>query len=313
MAALAYGLLPHTLVLPHQLATEAIFVPLVVGGFAWLARAGSMRRMVAAGTLIGAASLVRPVIVLWPLVCAVFTPAPRPVRAVYLTAALAPLLAWMAILAVLTGQFSVGVSGHDLGHNLYGRAERIAQGLPAAEHPVPAPGGVHTLSLRQFAGFAWAHPGNTLRSSASDTLVLITKSGVERILLDYLNIAPAQRAGLQDSDHGWRSRAEHQGMVAALGEILRRNPLLMLGAAAGAVLFVGLMLCATMGAVAWLPSDRHAVPVRTRRLRLLLILFPLYVLATAQAVDAAQSRHRAPAEFALCLLAAAGICRRRER
>ena len=36
-------------------------------------------------------------------------------------------------------------------------------------------------------------------------------------------------------------------------------------------------------------------------------LFPLYVFATALAVDAAQSRHRAPAELALCLLAAAGL------
>jgi len=37
------------------------------------------------------------------------------------------------------------------------------------------------------------------------------------------------------------------------------------------------------------------------------VLFPLYIAATAQVVDAAQSRHRAPAELALCLLAVAGL------
>ena len=39
---------------------------------------------------------------------------------------------------------------------------------------------------------------------------------------------------------------------------------------------------------------------------LLLAGFALYIFVTAQAVDAAQSRHRAPAEFALAILAVAG-------
>jgi hypothetical protein len=40
----------------------------------------------------------------------------------------------------------------------------------------------------------------------------------------------------------------------------------------------------------------------------MLVAFVLYVFATATVVDAAQSRQRAPAEFALCLLAVAGFC-----
>ena len=70
----------------------------------------------------------------------------------------------------------------------------------------------------------------------------------------------------------------------------------MLSSALASVLFTLLMALAAYGAVVSL----------ARREWLLLTLFVLYVAATAQVVDAAQSRHRAPAEFALCLLAVAG-------
>jgi hypothetical protein len=56
-----------------------------------------------------------------------------------------------------------------------------------------------------------------------------------------------------------------------------------------------------------------ALTSRRKREWLLLTLFVLYVAATAQLVDRAQSRHRAPAEFALCLLAAAGWAALRAR
>ena len=51
----------------------------------------------------------------------------------------------------------------------------------------------------------------------------------------------------------------------------------------------------------------------SRHRTLVLTAFALYILATAQLVDAAQSRHRAPAEFALCLLAVAAFQKRNSR
>ena len=57
-----------------------------------------------------------------------------------------------------------------------------------------------------------------------------------------------------------------------------------------------LMLFAVYGAARWARSPE----------RLALVAFVIYIFATTQAVDAAQSRLRAPAEFAICLLAIAG-------
>jgi hypothetical protein len=73
------------------------------------------------------------------------------------------------------------------------------------------------------------------------------------------------------------------------------------------------MALALAGAWCW---ARDAYGARTaddagKALRLLMIGFVAYIFITAQVVDAAQSRHRAPAEFALCVLAVAGWLRMR--
>ena len=101
---------------------------------------------------------------------------------------------------------------------------------------------------------------------------------------------------LQQSDGGWRTSLEQRGALATLAGLLGAQPGLVLSSALASVLFTLLMALAVYGAVLSLG----------RREWLLLTLFVLYVAATAQVVDAAQSRHRAPAEFALCLLAVAG-------
>src|SRR5882672_7719318 len=175
-AALLYGLLPHTLVLPHQLASEAIFVPLVVGSFALFARAAETRGFAGAGALLGAATLVRPVTLLWPLLCAPFTPATPRARLTYLLAALGPLLLWMLFIFGATGEFSMGRSSYDLDHNLYLRAQLIAGTLPASERSVRS-GGDPTLSLREYAAFVSDHPSAAFAHTARDLLVLSTKSG----------------------------------------------------------------------------------------------------------------------------------------
>ena len=310
-AALLYGLLPHTLILPHQLSSEAIFVPLVVGSFALLAGGAPQRTWgwAGAGLLVGLATLVRPVTLLWPLL-----PLPRRSRTAYLLAACTPVLLWMLFIHTVSGEFSMGRSGHDLGRNLYGRAERIAASLHPPQPPVAGAHGSRVLSLGEYAAFALTHPGPTLAHSGRDLLVLGTKSGLERVLLDYLDVFPAQRKEIQNGKLGWRTQVEQQGLGAALLAIFQRNPALMLTAAGGALLISTLMLVAGLGARAWLRDGVTGGGTQEMsRLRLLLVAFPLYILLTAQSVDAAQSRHRAPAEFALCLLAAAGWSARRRQ
>jgi len=291
-AAVLYALLPHTLVFPHELATEGIFCPLVILAFRLGASASG-------GLALGAATLIRPLTALWPFF--VF-------RKTYIAFALAPLLLWMSFMYLATGEFSMGRSGHDLGNNLYFRMQRMSSELPKDQRPPERGPGQTKATVGEYVAFVAAHPVLAAKHSARDVGVLTVKSGIERIVLDYLDLYPESRKELQNSDSGWRAQVEQRGAVAALWEVFRQQPGLIVSSALGAALFVVFMALAVCGA--W--SRIRGRTIYSREW-LLLAAFVVYIFATAQAVDAAHSRHRAPAEFALCILAVAGWLALRRR
>ncbi|MGH6737162.1 MAG: hypothetical protein ACRECX_13960 [Methyloceanibacter sp.] len=311
-AAALYGILPHSLVFPHQLASEAISVPLVILSFAVCVRAMLSAAQGRGGLAMGLATLVRPVTMAWPVIYAIFAPIGSRARIAYLIAALAPLVLWMGLMYAETGVFSMGQSGHDLSHNLYGRAMRMTASMPAVEREALEVSAEGRMSLSEYARFVIDHPGAAAAHSARDLAAIGLKSGVERIVLDYLDLFPQSRATLQDPEAGWRAKVEQEGAIGALADIFRQNPGLMTISIGGSLLFAGFMICSALGALVWL---REKAPRDTYRFRLLLIGFALYIAAMAQAVDAVQSRQRAPAEFALCLMAVAALplFRRRRR
>jgi len=284
-AALLYALLPHTLVFPHQLASEAIFVPLVVLSFRLASDAG-------AGLAIGLATLVRPITLLWPLI---HVYAKRK-RGAYLALACAPLLLWMSVVLIASGEFSMGRSGHDLGSNLYLRLQRMAAELPASERPPARPAGERRATLGEYVAFSTSHPVLTAKYAVRDMAVMGFKSGIERVVLDYLDLYPEERSELQNAEGGWRSRVVDRGSVAAFMDLARSQPVLVATATLGALAFTLLMLLAVYGAARLARGTE----------RLALAAFVVYIFVTVQAVDAAQSRLRAAGEFAICLLALAG-------
>jgi hypothetical protein len=298
-AAIVYALLPHTLVFAHQLASEAVFVPLTVLGFRL--SLGTLRPSGAVS--FGLATLVRPVTVLWPLVQAFFERPPLGRRLAFVGCAFAPLIVWMGFVFVQTGEFSMGRSGHDLGSNLYYRMQRMGAALPEAERPPVKPQGEKRVSVGEYLRFVAAHPRAAAMHSARDAATVAVKSGVERVTIDYLDLFSEARQ-LQDSDQGWRADLESEGAVKTFLRLLREQPGLVISSALGSLAFAAFVALAVYGAVSAARGPR-------RRALLLLAAFVLYVGVTAQAVDAAQSRHRAPAEFALCLLALAGWAARR--
>ena len=279
-AAVLYGLLPHSLVFPHELSSEGLFIPLVILSFRLGANASG-------GLALGVATLIRPLTALWPFF--VF-------RRIYITFARAPLLAWMTLMFFATGEFSMGRSGHDLGNNLYFRMQRMGAELQR-------PAGQTKATIGEYLAFVTAHPVAFAKHTARDLGVLSVKSGIERVVIDYLDFYPETKRELQDGRTGWRAQVEQRGAFAALMEVFREQPGLIVFSALGAAACVVFMVLAAYGA--W-------VRIRSREW-LLLAAFVVYIFATAQAVDAAHSRHRAPAEFALCILAVAGWLALRRR
>jgi 4-amino-4-deoxy-L-arabinose transferase-like glycosyltransferase len=322
IAALVYMHLPHSLVFPHQLSSEAISSPLIIISFYLLAqyllKKPSAHFLILSGASFGIAILVRPVLALWPiavmfLLLFVSHEKSALLRAPgYAIAALAPLLLWMLFILIATGKFSMGSSEHDLNHNLYNRTEIMIDSLPSKEKQAAkrqfltrAANSEQELSLSTYLRFAAAKPGAFGAHLLGDAIVFVSKSGVNRLVLDYFNAFPEARHQLQQPptqrSTGWRRYLDQHGLAATVVYLISRHPLLIIINVSAAILCLALMSMSLFGG-ALLASQLPRVDSGGKLIRLLILAFPFYVFSASQVVSAMQSRHRAPAEFALCLL-----------
>ncbi len=319
LASLVYLLLPHTLIFPHQLASEALYSPLLTLSL-WLTLEVMTTKneyafcigwtgLLGAG-LVGMANLIRPVTLLWPLlpVLMLFSMRRRRPAFDYTLTAFLPILLWASFMAWQGGHFGFGASDHDMAHNLYQRTARVVETLPPAEQAEArahylTTGAQGTLTVGEYLNFGLHFPTPFLLHSARDGMVFFAKSGLERIPIDYLLINSEARAALQNSESGWRTHLESGGIGEALEYLWRIQGVVLLLSIGGAVLLLVMMGLALYGARQLL--KREAEPEQ-RAAALLLLALPLYLFLISQVVDAMQSRHRAPAEAALVLLAVAG-------
>ena len=307
--------LPHAVILPHQLSSEALEAPLLALSVACLAASSAGRPLAfaaCAGALTGVAALVRPVTLMWPpLAAALLAGRTRRNRiATYLALSYLPAALWWADVASHTGTIGMGASRANLGHNLYDRVELMIETLPAAgsvdaRRRFLEPQHEHTLALGDYARFAAAQPQAFAAHSLRDAAVFVAKSGVERIFVDYLGWNPAARAGLQDPRRGWRQQLAARGPRETLSYLWRTQGAVLPISLVGALAMLALSALAVFGAWRhrrWLGADAPA----GRPAFALVVALPLYALLCSQVADAVQSRHRAPVEFAIVLLAVAG-------
>lgn len=318
-AGLLYLHLPHSLVFPHTLCAEAIFDPLVVISFCFMGRAmlndGEGAAAAWSGLALGLATLVRPITALWPLPAACAMRLGRRTWgrvASFVTLSCLPAVIAMSIMLGLSGAFSLGSSDHDLGHNLYLRVKFISVRLAPTEQVRVREtylGGrgadAEVVSVPDFLRFVTEYPASYLAHFGNDGLIFFAKSGFERLMLDYLDVDPSARVRLQDRQSGFRRQLDRNGALQTSQRMLREHPLLTLGAALASLAFLAMVVLAAVGA--WRVLVDHALPNETRLMLGLVAAFPLYLFAVSQSISAVQSRHRAVAEFAFCLLAAIGL------
>jgi 4-amino-4-deoxy-L-arabinose transferase-like glycosyltransferase len=325
-AALIYACLPHSIVLAHQLSSEALAVPLVAIGY-WLVmevRVGGKptRRLLIAGAMLGLAACVRPVLALLPIIVAPLVARPRSPRAAAEAASFAaagtlPLLLWAAFFSLSTHQLSLGNMevGTSLGGNLRGRVVRIAASLPPDQQVVITgryldrnSNGV--LSVADYLSFVAQYPRASLQHALRDMVTLAAKSGMSRLTIDYLDLAPRDADQIQSWGHGWRANWESRGLVAAIQAVRSHSPAIVIPELIGAILFSALFSCSLLG-ILFVGQLVKTGSISNERKAgfLLLTLLIVCVFATSQVGDAAQSRLRYPAEFAICILAVFGAMR----
>lgn len=323
MSALAmavYLALPHALVFPHQLATEALHMPLFAIS-TWLLACGIRERrwrsLAVSALCLGLATLIRPITLLWPLVAAlVVALAVRPRAAlIYAVLAVLPIIAWMSFIGIQTGEFGLGKSDHSMERNLYERVARIVDTLPS-ERRLEARAAYLASPERElgpvdYLRFSADYPGAALQHLVLDGTAFFAKSGIERITIDYLHLRAGEDT-VQDTNDGWRQQLERHGWQYTATYLWQHLGAVLLISVAGALVMAALFGLAAVGALhflhrLWLARTPQAL------IGTLLVGVIAYTFMFGQVLNAMQSRHRAPAEFAVVLLAATGGCVLRTR
>jgi hypothetical protein len=311
-----YYALPHSMVFAHELATEALEVPLLVLS-TWLfceaIRKEGFRLVLASAALLALATLIRPITLLWPIVVLVIAAAAGRTRfgAALCALALAPVLLWMSFVWAHTGVFGLGESGHSLNHNLYLRVEEVASTLSQSEAAeVKArylrPEAQGRMGVIEYAGAALHHPRAFAAAAARDGLVFWGKSGVERFTVDYLG-SDVQFKALTSVDHGWRAHLDREGAASALRYVWDVAGAALVISVAASAFLLALMALAAYGGLKLacrlrIPPAQASSAVAAG----LLIVLPFYIFAFSLVVMSVRSGHRAPAEFALVILAVYG-------
>ena len=318
-----YLLLPHSLVLPHQLATEALQVPLLVIS-TWLfclsIRDEDLWLLLGSALLLALATLIRPITLAWPLV--VFMIAVLCGRkgfgALFLALFGAPVLLWMSFVWETTGAFGLGESSHSLGHNLYLRVAEVAASMPepqarelVAQHLTQ--GAYGRMGIAEYLRVTLQYPGPFAAAVARDAAVFWGKSGIERLTVDYAG-SEAEFVALTNRDIGWRKHLDTGSSIATLRYVWRlTGPVLLISFMASALL-ITLVALAVYGAAELIRAlHGRLIEGASRIAAAVLILLPIYIFTCSLVVMSIRSGHRAPAEFALVILAVYGWRRWRTR
>lgn len=314
IACLIYLILPHSLLFPHQLSTEALHTPILVISLWMMAKyiSDNDKRYLLLGALFsGAISLIRPVTMLWPVIAGIVVMKAKKMRLgfLYLFLAFFPVLIWMGYIYGQTGKFNLGESPHDMSNNLYRRVMRISKSMPIyqfekiqEEYKLKDSRGA--LGVGDYMGFAIAYPIPFLKHTLRDSLVFFCKSGIERLFIDYLGYNKAERRQLQSSQTGWRKRWEMEGVLATLKFLWKTQGYVLPTALIGSIALLIMMSLAFVGG--WSMFFDFQADKKRQHIVFLIIMLPVYIFVFSQIVDTLQSRHRAPCEVSIVILAVWG-------
>ncbi len=305
-AVVLYACLPIDFMLPHFVASEAFFNPLLVIATLFLARfdrrtrsTRSTRDLAMAGLLYSLAAMTRPELMAWiPLMLLIVVL--RLVRSsqsgawrrlvVFVLCCLSLQIAWVGARAAAGRSVGFGAGELTLSWHLEDRS-RVVENQVHAGAPATAVCDTSGGPLTRFARTAANHPGAFARQWILHVIKFVA-------LPD--NLDAARYLGLYEFTGRRAERVHTHGLVGAARALFVEMPLLMSWLVASAALF-GLFWLLVVGGLA-----------AARRARLhgwfaLVLLSLPGVFVVLRLVTQGESRKRSPVDFVLVTFAALGL------
>jgi hypothetical protein len=306
VTVVSYLLLPGSIEFPHLLVTEALFNPLLIISIYYVVcyfqgERKSAKELVVAGLLLSIAVSIR--IVALPLTVVVIVLILSKQGSIgerighgIVYAAAALLLPAIIVLFYysVAGTPSMGDSDHSLPRNLADRVQRVAE---VGQIDLAADlGEARELGIGEFIGFVAQHPKPYLKTVAGDVVNITANSGVNHLLGRYLHFFELEK----ESTHYTEVR-DQSGYLGLLRVMLTDSPLMLAVNLISVLAWAGFGLVVLYGG--WLFVNTSALDIR---IRILLPVLVVYMVAVSQLVGSVSYRHRTPIEFVLALLFALG-------
>ncbi len=238
-AVLLYMVLPGSLILPHELASESLYNPLVIIGLCLICK--TLEEPFHAPTfclglfLLAVAIGVRVMLVLYPfLLTFIFGFAGRQHRTLRIALVLAICfiipLAWALFVRTQTGQMSVKSHDNNPTLEFYKTAESMAVVGHYEFDGAAYPSG--TMPAGEFLGCIAKHPVAYAKLKAMHTANLVLNPGIYSLLGHHLRLLE----GAGDTKF-WKGVRDREGYPGVLREIIHRGPFLALSIAMSLVLW----------------------------------------------------------------------------
>ncbi len=326
-AALIYSFLPYGAVFPHMVWSESLFDPFTLISFYFVARCvlrdPSWTNISCAAIFLGLATLVRPAVLLWPIVviaamwlCRLSWQRITGYAVIFMVVVLAwPLFIWSQ-----TGNFRMtNKVGGGIAHSaddLSTRMKYMIDTLPVeqrstaeqrfliakeSERSLPA-------VISRYVQFGLTYPAPFAKQIAHDVIIFIAQSGIERLTIDYFDLAGGERSAIQDPQSGWRKKLIDHGLIDTAVMYLHDQGTIIISSIAGALVMLLLWAFAGVSAISVFFNRIGLFRPKERIMLFTMMLFPIYVFLPGQLFFYPQARYRAPAEFCLCILAVIGYC-----
>ena len=308
--AVIYTLLPGNLIIPHELASESLFTPIVVIGFFMLIYYVEKKPrtwVLATGLLLlTAANFVRPQLGLYPFVLIVIFAAcyhqqwKRHVALILVISFSIP-AGWGLYSFSNTGNFNSGGKNHGPGIAFYKTAKRMSTNGDYPFDPTAYPSG--KMSVKEIAAEVIKHPFPFLKLKTTEALVLIINPGTYSVAAHHFNLL----AGAGDTAF-WKELRDREGITGMALEIFRRGPALIAVIFAGTLVWCLILLGTLIGGITFLRER-----ISTTASKAILVSYLFYGLIIVLVSSETRWTHRNPVEFVIVILFITGLQKLQQR
>lgn len=308
LSALIYMILPGSLILPHQLAGEALFNPLMIIGFYFIVRYFESRPsiifLLTGLFFITLTIFVRQQMLLYPFLLITLVillgrqSVKRDVTCIVAICIAIP-MGWTLFQQSQSSQFSLGNQSVTVSSGFGETAKRMqvigrldnddSQSIPDEFSPV------------EFLGFIADHPVAFIKLKAGEVTNLFLNSGSYSVATHHFGLF----SGAGDTTF-WKSLRDQKNLLAIAQEVLNRGPLLVLVVFGGTFLWGLVLIGSCLGGYYF--YREASVSTLSKATLFSLLIFSLTIVLIASDV---RWGHRTPVEFFIVFLFVFYLNRRR--